>query len=107
MADLTRLDGTPLRRARHVVSDSARAVQLATLLASQGDLCCHRSPAARGACLATRRLRDQPARDGRPRHAVHDAIGPEGGARMTGGGFGGCVVVPCCRTPACPPCKPP
>jgi galactokinase len=32
----------------------------------------------------------------------NDAIGPEGGARMTGGGFGGCVValLPHARVPA-------
>ncbi len=101
MADLTRLDGTLLRRARHVVSDSARAVQLATLLAS-GDL-----------VAIGRLLREAHAsqRDdfeiSRPEMDAlvtlcNDAIGPEGGARMTGGGFGGCVValLPHARVPA-------
>ena len=61
-------------------------------------------PAARGACLVTRRQEiSRPEMDALVT-LCNDAIGPEGGARMTGGGFGGCVVVLLPHA-ACPPCK--
>lgn len=79
------------RRARHVVTENARTLAAADALAA-GDL------AAMGRLMAASHasMRDDfeitvPAID----HLVallQQAIGAQGGARMTGGGFGGCVV---------------
>lgn len=85
------LDETAFRRARHVVTENARAHAFAAAL-RRHDL------VAAGAALRASHasLRDDfevshPAVDALV--AVLDAaIGDEGGARMTGGGFGGCVV---------------
>lgn len=91
LTDLERLEGTLQRRARHVVTDSARALRLAELLGS-GDL------VAIGCLL--REAHASQREDFEISRPEMDAlvdlcnrcIGPEGGARMTGGGFGGCVV---------------
>jgi galactokinase len=85
------LDEVAFRRARHVVTENARAHAFAAAL-RRHDL------VAAGAALRASHasLRDDfevshPAVDALV--AVLDAaIGDEGGARMTGGGFGGCVV---------------
>jgi galactokinase len=85
------LDEIAFRRARHVVTENARAHAFAAAL-QRHDL------VAAGAALRASHasLRDDfevshPAVDALV--AVLDAaIGDEGGARMTGGGFGGCVV---------------
>ncbi|MFM2065315.1 MAG: galactokinase [Pseudomonadota bacterium] len=85
------LDAVVLRRARHVVSENARTLAAAQALAA-GDL------VAMGRLMAESHasMRDDfeitvPAIDGLVR-ILAEAIGPQGGARMTGGGFGGCVV---------------
>ncbi|MDT7838455.1 galactokinase [Aquabacterium sp. OR-4] len=85
------LDGVVLRRARHIVSDSARTVAAAQALAA-GDL------QAMGRLMAASHvsMRDDfeithPAVDELVA-ILQQAIGAEGGARMTGGGFGGCAV---------------
>jgi galactokinase len=85
------LDPVVLRRARHIVTDSARVADTATALAD-GDL------ARIGELMAASHasMRDDfeithPAVDALVA-IVKDAIGLEGGVRMTGGGFGGCVV---------------
>jgi galactokinase len=85
------LDAVTLRRARHVVSENQRTLDAADALA-RGDL------PALGVLMAESHtsMREDfeitvPAID----HLVEiaqAAIGREGGARMTGGGFGGCVV---------------
>ncbi|MFY7855739.1 MAG: galactokinase [Rubrivivax sp.] len=79
------------RRARHVVSENGRTIVAAQALAS-GDL------PALGALMQSshRSLRDDfevsvPAMDQLVEQLQH-AIGRDGGARMTGGGFGGCAV---------------
>ncbi len=85
------LDGSVLRRARHVVGENART--LAARDALQGaDL------VALGALMAAshQSMRDDfeisvPAID-QLVEILRQAIGGAGGARMTGGGFGGCVV---------------
>lgn len=80
-----------LRRARHVVSENARTLQAAQALAA-GDL--HNA----GALMAEshRSMRDDfdivPPQVDRLALLMHQALQGEGGARMTGGGFGGCVV---------------
>lgn len=85
------LDPVALRRARHVVSENARVVAAAEALAA-GDL--GRMGELMAASHAS--MRDDfeitvPAID-RLVDIVKDAIGEAGGVRMTGGGFGGCVV---------------
>jgi galactokinase len=85
------LDDVAFRRARHVVSENARALA-ATDAMQRGDL------AAMGRLMAASHasLRDDfqvtvPAVDALVDRLKH-LIGEDGGVRMTGGGFGGCVV---------------
>jgi len=85
------LDPVTLRRARHVVSENGRVVAAAEALAA-GDL--ERMGELMAASHAS--MRDDfeitvPAID-RLVDIVKEAIGEAGGVRMTGGGFGGCVV---------------
>ena len=87
----TGLDAVTLQRARHVVTENARTLRAAEVLA-QGDL---RSMSALMAASHAS-MRDDfeitvPAVD-RLVELIAAAIGDEGGCRMTGGGFGGCVV---------------
>ncbi|MDE2371850.1 MAG: galactokinase [Burkholderiales bacterium] len=85
------LAATTLRRARHVVTENARTLAAAQALAA-GDL----AQVGRLMAASHASMRDDfeitlPAID----HLVEilaTAIGGAGGARMTGGGFGGCVV---------------
>jgi len=85
------LDAVALRRARHIVTENQRTLAAADALA-RGDL------PALGVLMAESHtsMRDDfeitvPAIDQLVEIAQR-AIGREGGARMTGGGFGGCVV---------------
>ncbi len=85
------LDALVLRRARHVVTENARTLQAADALAAN-DL------PRLGTLMAEshRSMRDHfeitvPAID-RLVEIAQAAIGEHGGARMTGGGFGGCIV---------------
>jgi galactokinase len=85
------LDGVTLRRARHIVTENRRTLDAAEALAA-GDL------ARLGTLMAASHasMRDDfeitvPAID-RLVAIVQQVLGAAGGARMTGGGFGGCVV---------------
>ena len=85
------LDATVLRRARHIVTENQRTLDAAAALAA-GDL------RQMGQLMAASHdsMRDDfeitaPAVD-RLVAILQAAIGPVGGARMTGGGFGGCAV---------------
>jgi galactokinase len=85
------LDETAFRRAHHVVTENARVLQAAKALADN-DL------ATMGRLMAQSHIsmRDDfaitvPKIDSLVA-LLQEAIGPQGGARMTGGGFGGCVV---------------
>jgi len=85
------MDGTIYRRARHVVTENERTQQ-AALAMERGDL------ASLGAAMRASHasLRDDfevsvPAVDALV-DFLNGVIGDCGGARMTGGGFGGCVV---------------
>lgn len=85
------LDDITFRRARHVVSENARTGQAAAAMA-RGDL------ASLGVAMRASHasLRDDFEVSVPPVDALVDflngVIGQSGGARMTGGGFGGCVV---------------
>ena len=85
------LDATVGRRARHIVTENERTLAAAQAL-EQGNL------RQLGALMAASHasMRDDfeittPAID-RLVQIIGAAIGDEGGVRMTGGGFGGCVV---------------
>ncbi len=85
------LDATVFKRARHVVTENARTLAAAQALA-QNDL--HQLGALMAASHAS--MRDDfeittPAID-RLVEIIGAAVGEQGGVRMTGGGFGGCVV---------------
>jgi galactokinase len=84
-------DATIFRRARHVVTENARTLTAAQAMA-RGDLA-ELGQAMRASHAS---LRDDfevsvPAVDALV-DSLNAAIGEDGGARMTGGGFGGCVV---------------
>ena len=88
-ADLARLDGTPLRRARHVVTENARV--LATVEALRGGRTADIGPLLSASHAS---MRDDfeitvPRVD-----LIAETAEAAGalGARMTGGGFGGCVL---------------
>ena len=90
-AKASSLDPVVARRARHIITDSQRAVDLATAL-PLGDMQCI------GQLMADSHasMRDDfeitcPQVDALVK-IVKDVIGGAGGVRMTGGGFGGCVV---------------
>ena len=90
-AEQSSLDPLLARRARHVVSENARTLEAAQAL-RDGDL------SRMGALMRASHLslRDDfevslPAIDALA-DLVNNVIGDVGGARMTGGGFGGCVV---------------
>jgi galactokinase len=90
-AGATGLDPLTYRRARHVVTENARTLAAADALAA-ADL------RAMGVLMRASHtsMRDDfeitvPAID-RLADLANDLLGDEGGARMTGGGFGGCVV---------------
>ena len=85
------LDAVIFRRARHVVTENQRTLDMAQALAQQ-------QLARVGELMAASHtsMRDDfeitvPAID-KLVAILQEAIGKEGGARMTGGGFGGCVV---------------
>lgn len=92
--DRNGLDQTAFRRARHVVTENARTLEMAQALAI-GDF------AAIGRLMQAshQSMRDDfeitlPEID-RLVENIASSIDGEGGARMTGGGFGGCVVAIC------------
>ncbi|MEE4350144.1 MAG: galactokinase [Pacificimonas sp.] len=85
------LPDKPFRRARHVVSENARVLSAAEAL-QNGDLAAIRDLFA----ASHQSMRNDfeitvPGIDTLVK-IIARAVGSEGGARMTGGGFGGCVV---------------
>ena len=90
-AGRTGLDPVVARRARHVITENGRTLEAAAALA-RGDL------TELGALMARSHesMREDfeitvPAIDGLVA-LIQEELGAHGGARMTGGGFGGCVV---------------
>ena len=85
------LDPVVLRRARHVVTENGRVAAAAQALAAgdlerMGELMAASHASMRDDFEITVPLVDQLV------GIVKEAIGTAGGVRMTGGGFGGCVV---------------
>lgn len=85
------MDPTVLRRARHIVTENARTLAAAQAL-QHGDMAALRAlMAASHASMRDDFEISHPAVD-QLVGIVSAALGEEGGVRMTGGGFGGCVV---------------
>lgn len=91
-SDLTAYDPTVAKRARHVISENQRVLDAIEAL-QQGDL------AQLGKLMAqSHRSMKEDFEITVPEidylvELAQQAIGDQGGARMTGGGFGGCIVV--------------
>jgi galactokinase len=85
------LDDVIFRRARHIVTENQRTLDAAKALAANklqfmGTLMAESHASMRGDFEITVPPIDHLVQ------ILQDVIGPAGGARMTGGGFGGCVV---------------
>ncbi|MEZ9230359.1 galactokinase [Vibrio amylolyticus] len=90
-AHVEQLDETVAKRARHVISENARTLEAAKALASgdikrMGVLMQESHASMRDDFEITVKEIDLLV------ELVKDVLGEEGGVRMTGGGFGGCVV---------------
>ncbi len=85
------LDEVALRRARHIVSENARVLDTATALEAGETAALGRLMAASHASMRDDFEITTPGID-RLVEILARAVGERGGARMTGGGFGGCVV---------------
>jgi galactokinase len=90
-AHVGRLDPVVYRRARHVLTENQRTLDAAAALAAgdmqrMGRLMLQSHDSMRDDFQITVPAVDELA------HLLQDVIGDAGGARMTGGGFGGCVV---------------
>lgn len=85
------LDETVFARARHVVSENRRTIEAAAALARNDLTTLGQLTAESHASMRDDFAITTPAID-RLAALLHAAIGGEGGARMTGGGFGGAVV---------------
>lgn len=85
------LDPLIYRRARHVISDSQRAVEMAAALTNGDMAAVHRMMAASQGSMREDFAITHPHVDTLVA-IIAGVIGEQGGVRMTGGGFGGCVV---------------
>ena len=85
------LDTLTLRRARHVVTENQRTLDAADALAKHDLVRMGQLMAESHASMRDDFEITVPAIDALV-ELLQAAIGPQGGARMTGGGFGGCVV---------------
>ena len=85
------LDAVALRRARHVVTENQRTVDAAVALAAHDLVRMGQLMAESHASMRDDFEITVPGIDALV-ELLQAAIGPQGGARMTGGGFGGCVV---------------
>ncbi len=86
-----RLDDDAFRRARHIVTENDRVAATASALAAGDTSALKRLMAASHASMRDDFMITTPKIDALVA-LVDDAIGEDGGARMTGGGFGGCIV---------------
>jgi galactokinase len=85
------LDPKTLRRARHVVTENARTLAAAQALQAQDMPRLSELMAASHASMRDDFEITVPAID-QLVHLIAEVVGHSGGVRMTGGGFGGCVV---------------
>ena len=85
------LDNTAFRRAHHVVTENARVLQAAKALAANDMTEMGRLMAQSHISMRDDFAITVPKIDALVT-LLQEAIGPQGGARMTGGGFGGCGV---------------
>lgn len=90
-ADSRAIDSTAFRRARHVISENHRTQEAAKALAS-GDLTTMGSLMAESHISMRDDFEITTAKVDELVKVAQEAVGSDGGARMTGGGFGGCVV---------------
>ena len=90
------LDPAPRNRARHVVTEIARVSQAVAAIEAQNLPALGRILHASHASLRDQFEVSVPAVDALT-DCLQTAIGESGGARMTGGGFGGAVVAVLCR----------
>lgn len=91
VAGMAGLDETVFRRARHVVTENARTVAMAGALRRADYATIGRLMNASHASLRDDFAVTLPAIDALAA-LMQEALGDRGGARMTGGGFGGCLV---------------
>ncbi|MGL5488713.1 MAG: galactokinase [Shewanella sp.] len=85
------LDQQIYRRARHVVGENQRTLDAAEALACGDLLALSKLMAASHAAMRDDFAITVPAIDGLV-EIVQQVVGAQGGVRMTGGGFGGCIV---------------
>ncbi len=85
------LDGVAFRRARHIVSENARVQETASALGAGDTEALGRLMAASHVSMRDDFEITTPGID-RLVEIIGGAVGARGGVRMTGGGFGGCVV---------------
>lgn len=85
------LDETAFRRAHHVVTENARVLQAAKALADNDLMIMGQLMAQSHISMRDDFAITVPQIDALVA-MLQQVIGPHGGARMTGGGFGGCVV---------------
>lgn len=90
-ADADGLDATAFRRARHVVSENLRTLACAEALNQQDMQRVFKLMSESHASMRDDFEITVPAIDALV-EIVSDALNGQGGVRMTGGGFGGCVV---------------
>lgn len=86
-----KLDPLAWKRARHVITENARTLEAASMLPLRTLSRLGELMAESHASTRTDFQNSVPAIDDLVA-LIHDAIGSDGGARMTGGGFGGAVV---------------
>lgn len=85
------MDEVTYRRARHVITDSARAEALAEAMPAKDMAKVRELMRQSHASMRDDFEITHPAVDALV-EIIAEAVGEQGGARMTGGGFGGCVV---------------
>lgn len=85
------LDPVVFRRARHVITENARTLEAAAVFA-QGDLRTLGDLMRASHCSMRDDFEITTPEVDRLAWLLNEVIGPDGGARMTGGGFGGAVV---------------
>ncbi len=85
------MDEVIYRRARHVIGDSRRAVEMAAALTGGDMAAIHRMMAASHRSMREDFAITHPHVDTLVA-LIAEVLGEGGGVRMTGGGFGGCVV---------------